>query len=73
MRDDSNCPLLSSTVEDREPAMMVATAPQCLENGDYEPQQSQGDLMWCVDPEGNPLPHTLTRGRVMCNVNGKLK
>lgn len=54
-----------------EPARMVSAVPQCsAADNEYSPVQTQGELSWCISPEGTPLHDTLTRGKVQCEKNG---
>lgn len=54
-------------------ATMVVALPECDSNtGGYNPIQSQGELSWCVSPEGVPTPDSLTWGKVSCSGNGIL-
>lgn len=54
-----------------EPAKMVVAVPQCnTENSEYSPVQSQGELSWCVTPDGTPIHDSLTRGKILCETNG---
>jgi len=57
--------------EEVESPTMLVSLPQCdSETGDYTPVQSQGDLSWCVTPDGQPILETFTRGKVSCSSNG---
>jgi len=54
-----------------EPPKMILSVPQCSAfDNEYSPVQSQGELSWCVTPEGVPIHDTLTRGKIQCDRNG---
>jgi hypothetical protein len=59
--------------DELESPTMLVSLPQCdSETGDYSSVQTQGDLSWCVTPDGQPIPESLTRGKVSCSSNGML-
>jgi hypothetical protein len=40
------------------------------DHGGYMPTQCHGGLCWCVDSQGQPIPHSLSHGHVACNELG---
>jgi len=58
---------------DLEPPTMILSVPQCTsDSGEYNPVQEQGELSWCVHPDGTANHESLTRGSVQCSRNGTM-